>query len=743
MRRLLVIVCLFAGCGSNDNNHPVDGANPPRDAASSDGSPDAPPDAPTTSASALSFNDGTKSITTWVAPDAFVNGASVGRVFVYNTSSTTSEALNPAFSGPDAADFVTDVGNSTCGTTLAGHDGCWLQIIFHPIAAGTKTASLDVGAASIALTASAPGPITGLTTDLAAVDFGTPKRGDTVQRQLILKNTGASTITLGARTATGPFAYVSDNCPNVLTAGSACTITLTFSSSTLGYSTGTLSVASDANAVTVALQATTLRSVTVAKQGDGTGVITSLPAGIACGTTCVGGFPGGIDIQLNATPDTGMVFAQWQGICSGFASSCTIPSPADGVVAPRFANANDKKVTISFAGTGQGNVAVYTTSSSFPSQECDSNCTIYVPSGTSVQLKGYSASTFVGWTGDCTGTDSLCNLGTVINDRSVTATANKDTYEVATFFLTKVVRGVAVTSTGDLIIGAPDGVSKMSIAGSVEWTTEVTGNVEGLVTDAVDEVFVVGDSTITKLGATGAIVWTKPITANRKGYANNAAVAVSPDGTVIAVLTASGLRALDANGDDRFSVTNASVPTSVAVGADGTIALGEQNPNIGDTPQIALYSSAGVALSPYVFGGAVNTAVAYDPNNNLLVVTAGEGQVSASRWTGAAESFFRSESINTPSGPPPFGVAATSSGELVKVRRNQVGITFGAYKLDLYSTTGTVNYTISKPFDASTLYTQGVANGWLASGPANRVVIGGTYGESGGARNWVQVLDLP
>lgn len=737
MGRFSILAFLVvAACGSNNNNHPADGSPSVKDGASADAPSDGPP-----IAAALAINDGTGRITTWAAPSAFVGSTSTGRLFIYNTSSTaTLAAVAPSFGGPDAASFTVDAGNSTCGTPLAAHDGCWIQIKFSATVAGTKAATLSVSgggpAQSIALTALGLPTIAGLTSDLAAVDFGTPTKNDTVVRTVLLENLGTAPLTLGARTATPPFA-TSDNCPATLTMGAACSITVTFSSANLGHFTGSLAIASDANNISIPLQATTLRLITIVKEGDGTGSVTSLPAGITCGSTCSAGFVDGIDVQLIAAPDTGMVFAQWDGTCSG--ATCTIPSPTDGLAYSSFANANDKKINLTFAGTGHGNVVVY--AGPVP-QECYSDCTIYVASGTQVLLYGESPSTFAGWTGDCTGT-AACNLGNVINDRNVTATNNKDMYEATTLFVDQDVRGVAVTSTSDLIVAAPHSVSKMSIAGTVAWTTALADNVEGLVADTANELFIVGDASITKLSADGAVVWTKPIAAGRQTYANNAAAAVSPDGTVIAVLTSTGLRALDASGNDRFSITNASKPTSVAVAPDHTIALGEENTSNAGSPQVAFYLPDGTPVTAYAFSGSLSTAIAFDANSNILVISSGENLFSASRYASETATFIKYESVNTSLGQFPSGVVATTSGELVKLRENQSGIKRAGYKLDLYSTTGTVNYSISKLFDTDLPYNNGIQNAWLASGPANRIVIGGAYGVHTGSKNWLQVLDLP
>lgn len=58
-------------------------------------------------------------------------------------------------------------------------------------------------------------------------------------------------------------------------------------------------------------------TVTVNKTGAGTGTVTSNSSGINCGTTCNGRFPEGRSVNLSAAPDSGSVFAGWNGDCVG------------------------------------------------------------------------------------------------------------------------------------------------------------------------------------------------------------------------------------------------------------------------------------------------------------------------------------------------------------------------------------------------------------------------------------------
>ena len=54
-------------------------------------------------------------------------------------------------------------------------------------------------------------------------------------------------------------------------------------------------------------------ALTLAKAGTGIGTVTSMPAGIDCGTNCQGSFAAGTTVTLLATPDAGSTFSGWSG----------------------------------------------------------------------------------------------------------------------------------------------------------------------------------------------------------------------------------------------------------------------------------------------------------------------------------------------------------------------------------------------------------------------------------------------
>jgi len=65
-------------------------------------------------------------------------------------------------------------------------------------------------------------------------------------------------------------------------------------------------------------------TLTVEKSGDGTGVVSSIPAGIDCGPTCSASYPGGSQVRLTAVGDAGSELAEWNGAGCSVAGECVV-----------------------------------------------------------------------------------------------------------------------------------------------------------------------------------------------------------------------------------------------------------------------------------------------------------------------------------------------------------------------------------------------------------------------------------
>ena len=144
----------------------------------------------------------------------------------------------------------------------------------------------------------------------------------------------------------------------------------------------------------------------------GSGLVTSNPAGIDCGSDCAESLAFGSNVTLSATTSNGFTFSGWGGDCSGNASSCDLTMSAKRTVTATFTAIptptpsptptpapTQFPLSVSVVGTG--------TVTSTPSGiNCGSDCSENYSPGTSVTLNaapgpGYR---FFGWGGACSGT---------------------------------------------------------------------------------------------------------------------------------------------------------------------------------------------------------------------------------------------------------------------------------------------------------------------------------------------------
>ena len=70
-------------------------------------------------------------------------------------------------------------------------------------------------------------------------------------------------------------------------------------------------------------------------QGAGTGTVTSVPAGISCGSTCITAFPAGSTVRLSASPAARSTFVGWSGACTG-TGTCDVRLGSDATVSALF-----------------------------------------------------------------------------------------------------------------------------------------------------------------------------------------------------------------------------------------------------------------------------------------------------------------------------------------------------------------------------------------------------------------------
>lgn len=104
-------------------------------------------------------------------------------------------------------------------------------------------------------------------------------------------------------------------------------------------------------------------TLTVSKEGTGTGMVTSAPAGISCGGDCSESFDEGSSVTLTAQPDGTSIFVGWGGDCTGTTNpTMVIVDKAKTCTASFTSCTYSLRPTSDFFGAsgGQGSFAVST-----------------------------------------------------------------------------------------------------------------------------------------------------------------------------------------------------------------------------------------------------------------------------------------------------------------------------------------------------------------------------------------------
>jgi hypothetical protein len=231
-----------------------------------------------------------------------------------------------SLTGANASDF--SIESNTCGSTLSANQSCIVKTVFTPQASGTRAATLSISdnahcspqqlalsggsaAGPFTVTAINTGTATGtVTSDIAGINCGT--NGTTCSAQF---NAGA-TVTLTASPDSGA--------PFVGWAG-ACS----------GTGSCVLQMVADKQVFAIFGTKPQL-NVSAGNQDGGTGTITSIPAGIKCGSTCSADFAPETVVTLTATPAKGSGFLGWTEGCQG-TSPCSVTVVGNNEVAGEFA----------------------------------------------------------------------------------------------------------------------------------------------------------------------------------------------------------------------------------------------------------------------------------------------------------------------------------------------------------------------------------------------------------------------
>ncbi len=155
--------------------------------------------------------------------------------------------------------------------------------------------------------------------------------------------------------------------------------------------------------------------LTVSKDGNGGGTVTSTPPGISCGVDCEQYYENATSVTLTAAPDMNSRFGAWTGCDSTSGNQCTVAVSSNRLVTATLVGT--RALTLTRAGTGSGLVT-----SAPGGIACGSACTASFDVGTAVTLTAASdaGSGFRSWSGCDSVSGNQCTV-TMTAARAVTA----------------------------------------------------------------------------------------------------------------------------------------------------------------------------------------------------------------------------------------------------------------------------------------------------------------------------------
>jgi hypothetical protein len=217
----------------------------------------------------------------------------------------------------------------------------------------------------------------------------------------------------------------------------------------------------------------TLRTfpLTINGLGNGTGQVTSQPAGISCTITagvpaptgCTVNFVVGTQVVLTATPTAPNTFGGWTNACNGSSATCTVTVDQARTATARF-DAPVPEFTLNVGGDGSGTGTVTSSPAgitcTITAGTPGGDCTESFPSGTTVTLSAtpQGSSVFASWGGACSG--GSCQLAMTQNHNAIA------TFDLPNHLLTVLGAG----SGSGRITSQPSGIDCLVAAGVTSGT---------------------------------------------------------------------------------------------------------------------------------------------------------------------------------------------------------------------------------------------------------------------------------
>ena len=179
--------------------------------------------------------------------------------------------------------------------------------------------------------------------------------------------------------------------------------------------------------------------VTVAKEGTGSGGVTSSDYRVYCGRNCTASYYSGSEVTLNAFPDEGSTLESWSGACNGSEASCTFNVTGNQTVTANFKGppakyglrieaflssagtefaggrvaSSDKLIDCTATRDGRNSGGCRVVNNVIDCRKAEPGCGSTYVEGTTVTLTATPVgdrAIFKGWSGSCIGTQPTCTV---------------------------------------------------------------------------------------------------------------------------------------------------------------------------------------------------------------------------------------------------------------------------------------------------------------------------------------------
>jgi hypothetical protein len=202
-------------------------------------------------------------------------------ITVTNTGNSNLTVTSVGISGANASDFAET--NTCTSGSVAPQSTCSINVTFTPSIAGTENATVTVtdnapnSPETTTLTGVGEGSGPAVTLSPTSLTFPTQLVGKaSAPQNVTLTNTGVAVLTITSIATTGDFSQT-NNCGTTVAVNASCTISVTFTPTTINTRTGTVVVTDNAPA----------SPQTVALTGVGT-YVSWTPASLSFGTVTIG-----------------------------------------------------------------------------------------------------------------------------------------------------------------------------------------------------------------------------------------------------------------------------------------------------------------------------------------------------------------------------------------------------------------------------------------------------------------------